>query len=269
MQTMQKMPSSRSASKQKGFTIIELVVVILLLGILAATALPRFMDVTDQAHQAAVQGVQGGLATSVVLFRAQWFGEGQPNTAPTGFGLGNVLPNTNGYPSSVVGEAEFGSQICVDLWGALLQSGRPLIASIDTPITEVLDGTNIEGFEFGTIDGPLVGTVAETVSWVAAMNLAGPNPGTVYLDALVDVEDPLDPGNTDPDLIEAALAAIDLENDDFYSDGVGGTEETGINLGACDFYYVGQYKQPGPDFPIPVLTYNFSNGEISRGLAFE
>ena len=43
------------AKRQDGFTIIELVVVILLLGILAATALPRFMDVTDEAHDAVVE----------------------------------------------------------------------------------------------------------------------------------------------------------------------------------------------------------------------
>ena len=64
---------------QSGFTIIELVVVIILLGIMAATALPRFMDVTDEAHDSVVQGVYGGLQSGISLYHAQWVAEGQPD----------------------------------------------------------------------------------------------------------------------------------------------------------------------------------------------
>lgn len=47
--------------KQKGFTLIELVVVIVILGILAATALPKFVDLSGDAEAAAIAGVAGGL----------------------------------------------------------------------------------------------------------------------------------------------------------------------------------------------------------------
>jgi MSHA pilin protein MshB len=137
----------KQVKKQKGFTIIELVVVILLLGILTATALPRFMDVTDDAHTAVVGAVVGGFSTGTSIFKSQWFADGQPNKVTE---YNDLLANTAGYPVGLKTGATVTSTLlstvgtsanCMDIFQNVLQAGgQPTIAA-KTGAAAALAGT--------------------------------------------------------------------------------------------------------------------------------
>ena len=70
-------------TNQKGFTLIELVVVIVILGILAVTAVPKFLDLTSDAKGATLQGVKSALETASTGVHAKSLIAGNNETLKT------------------------------------------------------------------------------------------------------------------------------------------------------------------------------------------
>lgn len=101
--------------RSAGFTLIELVVVIVILGVLAAVAVPKFVDLQSEARSSVIQGVEGAIRGSATLVYSKALIEGSESNATDTVTLsGTITVDTVfGYPAATAA----GIEVAVDLSG--------------------------------------------------------------------------------------------------------------------------------------------------------
>lgn len=87
--------------RHTGFTLIELIIVIVILGVLSAVAAPRFLDISSDARAANVEGLEAVITDAARQVYAKAFIEGLHNSASATVSINNIdVDIVYGYPQS-------------------------------------------------------------------------------------------------------------------------------------------------------------------------
>lgn len=113
-----------SLQRQAGITLVELICVLVVLGALAASALIRFVNLTEDAHRAGVAGTAAAFGSAASLANAACIVRGwQGRDNLPGYGDGRVDFNTNCFPADSSGNANVianSNARCMRVWNAIL-----------------------------------------------------------------------------------------------------------------------------------------------------
>lgn len=126
------------AKHQSGFTLIELVVTITLIGILAAAALPRFVAMQTQARTAKLQALYGSMKSAAALAHANCLvdlaGLTTPSTCTTAAGTTNMdgaaVAMANQYPDATAGGIITAMQISAASDSVTITAGNPITIDV-------------------------------------------------------------------------------------------------------------------------------------------
>lgn len=143
--------------QQKGFTLIELVMVIVILGILAAFALPRFADLGTNARAAVIKGAAGSVKSAAAITHSKYLADGMTGPGTVTLDGGTTVTVTSaGYPSAAAGGIDKAAQLGSDFDISVSGQSATISAKNGTTVVSgcnfIYDGTT------GTItSGPTTG----------------------------------------------------------------------------------------------------------------
>jgi MSHA pilin protein MshA len=126
----------KKINKQAGFTLIELIMVIVILGVLSAFALPRFADLGGEARKASINGAAGSMKAAANIAHAQWLAEA--SSTSTSITLeGTSITMANGYPTvaSIMDAAQISSDDYTIAAGVVSIAGAPTPADCSVAYT--------------------------------------------------------------------------------------------------------------------------------------
>lgn len=136
---------------KQGFTLIELIVVIVLLGILAVIALPRFINLQDDGRAAMVSGTGGAFEEAIEMAHMKWQAGGHGGSVDNLdlYGNGDNLMdmNASGWPAQSWPPFEANPQLnntadCISVWQAVLDENSPTVATNTTEDFQVTYSAN-------------------------------------------------------------------------------------------------------------------------------
>ncbi len=147
--------------KQQGFTLIELVVVIIILGILAVTAAPKFINLQGDARVSTLQGAKAAIqsANSLVYSKAALAGEEKKDPGSVDIGASSNLVTVFGYAEGDADELIKAVDMSTDDWDITGTGGTVKIQQKDAPTncyieyTEAQTSGSTPTFSSGISDG--------------------------------------------------------------------------------------------------------------------